>query len=583
MSVSWQVDQPTENCTQSFLWQHVFNSSGECVGKTAAACENPPAPPPSPAPPTRGQIVKLSRVTKAGDKAESRDGYFWFPKAADLIRDTLLVRVVDSPDQIDSHWGTPLISSDNGSSWHTQKDIQVIEPGATIRQANGSILTLPYYYNFSIPLVAVWNATAIHGTAQVIDVVEGKLVVCSAPKITISGFPKALRPSGKWTDVPDGSGPCPVADLNPTNVVATRDGSGLLAIMQNVLWANTTRLAKDPTDFPSSVVVIKSTNGGYDWEYQSTVPGSRDEATWTRLPDGRIFLVLRDDGPTPQCNWTGGRRSSGALRAFCCAYSTTEGRTWENMTAMRARGDGVPPHSVLPQLRWTKNGVLLLSGGRSGVYLWACASVECIESGEWEEVNLAAYHNAQLQPYDNPPHVSKAVCAQQNGSGWGCAPRFPVSVAAPGNWDSMDNTVYGATTGYLSLETFGEDQFVVCYDVACSGCPNSTEVYCQTGRALKTDDTLTSGASDNNLVQNGGTVSKQRDFAWLRSWPAIDERAIPASNDLQVDVTQAVSSTRVVLQPDKPWEVRMDIASFVTQLLPQWRVWTNAQSTTIHL
>ena len=79
-----------------------------------------------------------------------------------------------------------------------------------------------------------------------------------------------------------------------------------------------------------------------------------------------------------------------------------------------------------------------------------------------------------------------------------------------------------------------------------------------TGRALKTDDTLTSGASDNNLVQNGGTVSKQRDFTWLRSWPAIDERAIPASNDLQVDVTQAVSSTRVVLQPDKPWEVRMD-------------------------
>lgn len=31
-----------------------------------------------------------------------------------------------------------------------------------------------------------------------------------------------------------------------------------------------------------------------------------------------------------------------------------------------------------------------------------------------------------------------------------------------------------------------------------------------------------------------------------------------ASKDLQIDVTQAVSSTRVVLQPDKPWEVRMD-------------------------
>eukprot|EP01046_Picozoa_sp_COSAG06_P003898 COSAG06_NODE_156_length_21863_cov_29.245405_11_plen_82_part_00 len=39
---------------------------------------------------------------------------------------------------------------------------------------------------------------------------------------------------------------------------------------------------------------------------------------------------------------------------------------------------------------------------------------------------------------------------------------------------------------------------------------------------------------------------------------SIVAQVVPASKDLQVDVTQAVSSTRVVLQPDKPWEVRMD-------------------------
>jgi hypothetical protein len=447
-------------------------------------------------PPDTAGVVIMTSLTKAGDTVLSR--YFRFPNGVDRIRDALVLRVQASPDVIDATWATPLVSLDNSSSWNTQRNIQIVMPGATIRQTNGSILSLPYYYNFSTPRVTVWNATTIHGSAQIIDVVAGKLVVCSAPTITISGFPHPLRPSGEWTDVPDESGPCPVADLNPTDVVATRDGSGLLGIMQNVLWANTTVLAKDPTDFPSSVVVIKSSNGGYDWTYHATVPGSRDEATWTRLPDGRILLVLRDDGPTPQCNWTGGRRSSGVLRAFCCAYSADEGLTWENTTMMRARGDGVPPHSVLPQLRWTKSGVLLLSGGRSGIFLWACASVECIESGGWQVINLGLYHNSQLEPYDNPPHASKAICAKQHGSGWGCAPRFPVSVTDPAKWDSMDNPVYGATTGYLSLEVFGEDKFVVCYDVDCSGCPNSTEVYCQTGRArapnkpnsqaLKSDD-----------------------------------------------------------------------------------------------
>jgi hypothetical protein len=113
---------------------------------------------------------------------------------------------------------------------------------------------------------------------------------------------------------------------------------------------------------------------------------------------------------------------------------------------------------------------------------------------------LGAYHNSQLQPCNNPPHASNERCAEQhrcfarkfiNCSWWGCAPQFPAAVTNPNSWDSMGCKVYRATTGYLSLETFGADQFIVCYDIDCSGCPHSMEVYCQTGRAsrsTKTDD-----------------------------------------------------------------------------------------------
>lgn len=47
--------------------------------------------------------------------------------------------------------------------------------------------------------------------------------------------------------------------------------------------------------------------------------------------------------------------------------------------------------SVEPQLRRLDNGLILLSGGRPGLFLWVCDDGE---GRRWERFNLADHHNA---------------------------------------------------------------------------------------------------------------------------------------------------------------------------------------------
>jgi hypothetical protein len=109
-------------------------------------------------------------------------------------------------------------------------------------------------------------------------------------------------------------------------------------------------------------------------------------------------------------------------------YSADDGATWtqpEPMTGVRA---------VEPQLVRLGSGVILLSGGRPGLFVWACTDGE---GRKWERVSLGEHHNKHVQ--DGALRYSEAFC---EGKGGGPA----------------------LSTSYTGMAAVGPDEVLVCYD-----------------------------------------------------------------------------------------------------------------------
>jgi hypothetical protein len=78
-------------------------------------------------------------------------------------------------------------------------------------------------------------------------------------------------------------------------------------------------------------------------------------------------------------------------------WSGDDGRTWTTPAAM-------PASSVEPSLQVMPSGVIALSGGRLGIFVWFSA-----DGGgtNWQAVDVVTHHNA-CRPQDaiNPAHIS---------------------------------------------------------------------------------------------------------------------------------------------------------------------------------
>ncbi|MCW5851078.1 MAG: exo-alpha-sialidase, partial [Anaerolineae bacterium] len=107
------------------------------------------------------------------------------------------------------------------------------------------------------------------------------------------------------------------------------------------------------------------------------IPGATEgpnETSLVRLADGDIMAVMRV--------------GSGVAQPLVKTYSGDGGRTW-------SRPERLPAYSVAPCLRRLQNGVLALSTGRPGIYLWLSADPR---GDHWESFDILGYHNDVMGP-----------------------------------------------------------------------------------------------------------------------------------------------------------------------------------------
>ena len=75
----------------------------------------------------------------------------------------------------------------------------------------------------------------------------------------------------------------------------------------------------------------------------------------------------------------------------------TDGRSWGKPVAMKGAAGSPDPHHVEPKLFLLDNGVLVLSSGRAGCYVWTLPVAQLLPGQEgaarWTGFNLLAAHN----------------------------------------------------------------------------------------------------------------------------------------------------------------------------------------------
>ena len=190
----------------------------------------------------------------------------------------------------------------------------------------------------------------------------------------------------------------------------------------------------------TSIVTIVSDDCGRDWKYFSTVTSDGNEGSIMRLSDGRLFSVWRHNFDST---------AVGLGLAYGQAFSSNDGKDWQQGGQMSAAPGSVPPHSVMPTLKALPGGGALLSGGRGGMYLWRCESPACVDKGLWVSTNVAAQHNALVSPAD--PFGG-----------------FPEACTNESAWRQLNSCPSKEYLGLALLDQADDDsatdtEFVVCY------------------------------------------------------------------------------------------------------------------------
>ncbi|MBI4558190.1 MAG: exo-alpha-sialidase [Candidatus Hydrogenedentes bacterium] len=326
-------------------------------------------------------------------------GHFWFSYLHVIQGQDILCEVVLSDDKAQGKWPAALcLSRDGGKSWSRVRDIDSYGPVSTPLAA-GRILFMPYE-TWPISPADKRNAVADGTIVTLAD--DGSLTAQPTPVKYLS-FPQDL------------------ADYHVGEVYLFVNGN-ILSLKDRRLFA--TVYGKFAGDTKDSVWSVTSADHGFTWQFQSVVASGKDltnlteganESHTARLADGRLLTVYRTGSD------------------YHKSYSSDEGETWSAPEPM----PGV--FRVEPQLVRLENGVLLLSGGRQGLYLWACTDGE---GKKWEQFNLAEHHNRQVP--DEAHRYTADFCEGKN-------------VDPP------------QSTSYTGMKAVGPNEVLISYDHLANG------------------------------------------------------------------------------------------------------------------
>eukprot|EP00041_Stephanoeca_diplocostata_P023748 m.589619 g.589619 ORF g.589619 m.589619 type:complete len:462 (+) comp22372_c0_seq3:80-1465(+) len=270
-------------------------------------------------------------------------------------------------------------SNNSGKTWNLFDDWSQHSPNAILELQNGSFVSIPY--GLTVNMTTNESATGFGGTSYVTS--SGKWVWVQRYYIQFSFASQGML--------------MPSTLVHSGNIVKLRDDTHI-----TTLYGHGAGPYRNWTQH-SAVYFVHSDDDGKSWSLRSFIPwqpafGSHAdgpaEPTTALLPDGRLLCIFRAD----------------SMAMYWCAYSTDHGHTW-SAPRMLGMWSVKPQLLVLPAPQRTPSGphrstaqnhlnrtdeaipfVLLLSGGRPGIFLW----VSTDGGMTWDGHNIAEVHNAKL-------------------------------------------------------------------------------------------------------------------------------------------------------------------------------------------
>lgn len=285
--------------------------------------------------------------------ARSR-GYLWFPTMTRLSGGELFANFSTNLDAVVANrTASASWSADDGLTWSEPTSVK---PEGDLYAE--TMLRLKIGDQLLLPLNLYPDGGAMRGWHQTVSgkPVERQVTVIDKG-LTVSGWP---RPDRSFNEKLGLSG----FGFNGHGLMGN-DGE-YLATMYGYFKG----------DSRYSLVMVESADG-LTWKYRSLIAGAdcplagREgpcESQTVRLKDGRLMNVFRLDSSVP----------------YGQTFSDDDGRSWSPPMAMNEA------HSVQPSIAMMKDGTLVLTGGRPGIFAWINTSGD---GGEWSQVDLLGNHN----------------------------------------------------------------------------------------------------------------------------------------------------------------------------------------------
>ena len=334
-------------------------------------------------------------VPTLATKTQHAGEYVFFPQTlrrVDFVpKDTLLISYQRDADALhDDGWKGGLLGSSGGAPW--QAIPQPHSPmlvKSCFEPSDGSLKCFEY------PLRKLATNSSDDTHAQLgwqlfthSATAPGGFVQSAAGQAAVT-FPadKRLQSWGDNTFVM-------VTDGKITPFDLPNHQEGLLMLLYGK-YANTSKY---------TLVATQSLDQGDTWTYISDVSFGAPSPCDNPSEHDCTYMA---DRTTLMCVW----RSDGTAKTLCESRTADRGKTWTPARPLdggRGKDEAASPIpsapiGVEPKLERLNNGLLVVSAGRPGLYLWV--AVDPTSSGSagnasaaltWEGFNLAAHHNAAV-------------------------------------------------------------------------------------------------------------------------------------------------------------------------------------------